>query len=135
MNTHDRFLFSLLSEFKRRAQPQVRSLWADLMELAEATDEKVFSVASEQALRRIRILGRAAGAANASQVQCHNWALEIRLRAFKQESVVVRPELFEGLYETMRELTGALCSIDTESAISKHTSQPTEMALVEACAD
>jgi hypothetical protein len=135
MNTYDRFLFSLLSEFKRKAQPEVRSLWADLMELAEATDERALSVASEQALRRIRILRRAAGAANAGQVQCHNRALEIRLRTLTQEPAVACPELFEDLYGTMRKLVGAQCSIDAKSTISEYASQPPEMALVDVCAD
>ncbi len=40
MNAYDRFLSSLLSEFKRKAQPEVRSLWADLMELEEAPAAK-----------------------------------------------------------------------------------------------
>jgi len=130
MNTYDRFLTVLLSDFKRGAQPLIRSLWADLMEVAEATDERSFSAASEQALRRIRILGRAARAANAGQVQSRNQALELRLRVLARSPAAGRPELFEGLYETMRELAGAPCS-----TVAEHAGQPIEMALVEACAD
>jgi hypothetical protein len=133
MNTYDQFLSSLLSEFKRKAQPQVRCLWADLMELAEATDERSLSAAHEQALRRIRVLGRAAAAVNAGQVQSHSQALELRLRALTQAPVATRPELFEGLYETMRELDGAQYSVDANT--SAHAAQPTETLLVESCAD
>lgn len=135
MNTYDRFLSSLLSEFKRKAPPQVRSLWADLMELEEATDERALSAAREQALRRIRVLGRAAGAAKAQQVQSLSQALELRLGALTQGRAAVRPELFEGLDDTMRELAEALYSIDAEDAITEPADQPTEMALVESFAD
>jgi hypothetical protein len=135
MNTYDRFLTLLLSDFERGAQPQIRSLWADLMEVAEATDERSFSAACEQALRRIRVLGRAARAANAGQVQSNNQALELRLRVLMQAPAAARPELFEGLYETMREVAGAECSIDPETTVAGHACQPSEMALVDACAD
>jgi hypothetical protein len=136
MNTYERFLSSLLSEFKRRAQPLIRSLWADLIEVTEATDEPSLSAAREQALRRIRILGRAARAANAGQVQSRNQALELRLRALMPAPAAARPELsHEGLYETMRELAGAQCSIDGEAPVPENTNQPTEALLVESCAD
>jgi hypothetical protein len=135
MNTYDRFLTLLLSDFKRGAQLQIRSLWADLMEVSEATDERSVSAASEQALCRIRILGRAARAANAGQVQSRNQALELRLRVFAQAPAAARLELLEDLYETMRELAGAPYSVDTETAVAERAGQPTEMALVEACAD
>jgi hypothetical protein len=135
MNTYDQFLTLLLSDFKRRAQPLIRSLWADLKEVAEVADDRSISAASEQVLRRIRILGRAARAANAGQVQSHNQALELRLPALTQAPAAARPELLEGLYETTRELAGAQYSIDTETTVAERTGQPIEMTLVEACAD
>jgi hypothetical protein len=135
MNTYDRFLSSLLSEFQRKAQPQVRSLWADLMELAEAIDERTLSAAREQALRRIRVLGRAASVAHADQVQSPGQELELMLGALTQAPAAARPELLEGLYETMRKLTGAVYSIDVEAPVSKHARQPSELTLVESCAD
>jgi hypothetical protein len=135
MNTYDRFLSSLLSEFKRKAPPHVRSLWADLMELEEAKDERALSAAREQAMRRIRVLGRAAGAANAHQVQSLGQTLELMLEVLTQAPAAARPGLFESLYETMRKLDGALYSIDVEAHVSEHAGQPTEMTLVESCAD
>ena len=135
MNTYDRFLSSLLSEFKRKAQPQVRSLWADLMELAEAIDERALSAAREQALRRIRVLGRAASAAHADQVQSPSQEIELMLGSLTQAPAAARPQLLEGLYETMRKLTGAVYSIDAEAPASEHDGQPTGMTLVESCAD
>jgi hypothetical protein len=135
MNTYDQFLSSLSSELKRRAQPLIRSLWADLMEVAEATDERSVSAAGEQALRRIRILGRAVRAANAGQVQSRNQALELQLRVLMQAPVAARPGLLEGVYEAMRELARAQCSIDVEAPVLENTDQPTEALLVESCTD
>jgi hypothetical protein len=135
MNTYDRFRSSLLSEFKRKAQLEVRSLWADLMELEEALDERAFFAAREQALRRIRVLGRAASAANAHQVQSPGHTLELMLVALMQAPTAARPDLFEGLYDALRKLTGALYSIDVEAPVSERAQQPDELTLVESCAD
>jgi hypothetical protein len=134
MNTYDRFQSSLLSEFKRKAQPHVRSLWADLMELSEVTTERSLSTARAQALQRIRVLERAAGAANAHHVRSLSQALELMLDDITQVLPVARPELFEALCETMRKLTEALYSIDAEAHIFE-ADQPTEMALAGSCAD
>jgi hypothetical protein len=135
MNTYDRFLSSLLSEFKRKAQPQVRSLWTDLMELEGATGKRALSAAREQALRRIHVLGRAASAAHADQVQSPDHELKLMLGALTQAPAAARPKLLEGLYETMRQLTGAVYSIDVVAPVSEHAGQPTELMLVESCAD
>lgn len=135
MNTYDRLLFSLLSEFKRKARPQVRSLWADMMELVEAIDERALSTAREQAFHRVHVLGRAASAANARQVQSPGQTLEHMLGALTQAPAVARPELLEGLCETMRQLTGAVYSIDVEAPVSEHAGQPTKMTLTGSCAD
>jgi hypothetical protein len=135
MNAYDWFLSSLLSEFKSKAQPQVRSLWDDLMELEVPVDKQGFFAAHEQALRRIHVLGRAASVANAHQVHSLGQTLEFMLGAFTQAPAAARPELFESLYATMRELTGAVCSIDAEALVSAHTGRSTEMTLVESCAD
>ena len=125
----------MLSDCKRRAQPLIRSLWADLMEVAEASDERSVSVANEQALCRIRILGRAARAANAGQVQSRNQVLELQLLVLAQAPAAARPELLEDLHEPMRELAGAQYSIDAETTAAGCACPPTEMTLVEACAD
>lgn len=135
MNTYDRFLSTLLSEFKRRAPPQVRSLWADLMELAEATDERALFAARGQALRRIRVLGRAASAANAHQVQSLGQAIEHTLEALTQARAAARPELIEGLYGTMRRLAEALYAIDAEAPVLEYDGQSAEMELVACGAD
>ena len=135
MNTYDRFLSSLLSEFKRKAQPEIRSLWADLMELAEARDERALSTACQQALRRTQILGRAAGAANAQEVRSQTHALEVRLGVLTQARAAARPELFEGLYASQRQLAETLYSIDVEAPDPENTRQPTETLLVESCAN
>jgi hypothetical protein len=135
MNTYDRLLFSLLLEFKRQAQPQVRSLWADMMELVEAIDERALSTAREQAFHRVRVLGRAASAAHADQVQSLGQELELMLGALMQAPTAACPELFESLYETMRQLTGAVYSIDVEAPVPEHAGQPTELTLVGSCAD
>jgi hypothetical protein len=130
MNTYDRFQSSLLSEFKRQIQLQVRSLWDDLVELEVPVDEQGFSAAHEQALRRISILGQAAGAANAHQVQSLGQTLEFMLGVFMRAPAAARPEIFKDLTGTMRMLTGAAYSIDPEAPVSAHAGQLTEMMLV-----
>jgi hypothetical protein len=135
MNTHDQFLSSLLSEFKRKAQPQVRSLWADLMELEEAMDERSLSAARDQALRRIRVLGQAANAANAHPVRSLNQALEHRLGALTQARATACPELFTRLHEIVWLLADAVYSIDTDVPATEPAGQPTERMLIESHID
>jgi hypothetical protein len=135
MNTYDRFLSSLLSEFKRKAQPQVRSLWADLMELEEAIDEPAFAAAREQALHRIRVLGRVANSANAHPVRSLSQSLKLTLGGLMQTRAATRPELFTRLHETLWMLAATLYSIDADAPVSEHARQPDELTLVESCAD
>jgi hypothetical protein len=135
MKTYNRLLTSLLTEFKRRAGPQVWSLWADLMELAEANDEQALSAAREQVLRRIRVLGRAASAANAHQVQSIGQSLERMVGAFTQVRAAARPELIDATYRTMNKLAETLYSIDTETSVTEDTGQSTESVLVESSVD
>lgn len=135
MNPYDRFLSSLLLEFQRKAQSQVRSLWADLMELEEAIDERAFSAAREQALQRIRVLGRAANAANARPVRYLSRSLELTLGALMQTRAVACPKLFTRLYESMWMLARALYAIDADAPVPAHARQAGELTLVESCAD
>jgi chemotaxis protein histidine kinase CheA len=135
MNTYDRFLSSLLSEFKRKAQPQVRSLWADLMELEEAIDERALSMAREQALRRIHVLGQAADASQAHPVRSLSQTLEHMLGALTQTRAATCPELFTHLHGTIWMLADTLYSMDVEAPASERADQPTEPMLVESCVD
>ncbi|MGO9245203.1 MAG: hypothetical protein ACLPT4_00330 [Verrucomicrobiia bacterium] len=136
MNAYDRFLTTLLAEFKRKAQPQVRSLWADLMELAEAADEPAFAAAREQALHRNHILGRAAEAAHAHAVQSLSNTLELTLRVLTQTHIAARPGLIDALYQTMNRLTEALCLIDTEAPLHEEDAESGDRAeLVASCAE
>jgi len=136
MNTYDRLLTTLLTEFKRKAPPQVRSLWADLMELAEAADEPAFVAAREQALRRNHILGRAAGAAHAHAVQSLSNTLELTLRVLTQTHVAARPGLIDAMYQIMNRLTEALCLVDTEAPRHEEDTESSDPAeLVASCAE
>jgi hypothetical protein len=135
MSTYDRFLSSLLSEFKRQAQPQVRSLWADLMELEEAIDETAFAAARERAVHRIRVLGRAANAANAHPVRSLSQSLKLTLGALMPTRAAACPELFTRLYETIWMLADTLYSMDGEAPVSEHAWQPDKLTLVESCTD
>jgi hypothetical protein len=105
------------------------------MELQEAIDERSFSAAREQALRRIRVLGRAANAANAYPVQSLSQTLERVLGTLTPVRAAACPELFTNLYETMWMLADALYSIRTDDPMSKHDGQSIELMLVESCAD
>lgn len=135
MKTYDRLQSSLLTEFKCRAWPQVRSLWADLMELAEATDERALLASLDRALRRTCTLGRAAGAVGAHHVQSLSQTLESTLKFLLHARPVARPELFQQLQRTMNQLAEALGSIDEQARGDEDDGQPAEMALVESSAD
>jgi len=135
MNTYERLLSSLVTEFKQQAPPQIRSLWADLMELEEATDERAFSAAHNQVLRRIYDLGCAATAAGAHPVPSLSRSLELKLRALTRARVATHPESVEELHRTMNQLAEVLYSIDTAVPVPENTNQPTEALLVESCAD
>ena len=112
MNTYDRFRSSLLTEFKLKAQPHVRSLWADVVELEEARDEHAFAAALQQALHRVRVLERAAGAANAQAVQTLSETIADMLSALTSVQTAARPGSLDELHRTMNKLTEALYSIN-----------------------
>jgi hypothetical protein len=128
MKEYIRFQFALSAEFKRKAQPQVRSLWADLMELTEATDEAAFVTACEQALCRNYVLGRAACAANARTVKPLSNTLELMLCVLTQTHAAARPGLFDALYQTMNRLTEALYQIDTEDRLTEDDAESGDLA-------
>lgn len=115
MNTYDRFQLSLSTEFKLRAQPHIRSLWADLEELREATDQPVCSATLRQALRRIHALERAACAVGAHEVQALSQVLESALAALPCARGATRSKLFKTADQTMNRLTEALFLIKLES--------------------
>ena len=135
MNTYERFLSSLVTEFKQQAPPQICSLWADLMELEEATDERAFSAAHDQVLCRIYELGCAATAAGAHPVPSLSRSLELKLRALTRARVATHAESVESLHRTMNQLAEVLYSIDATVPVPENTNQPTETLLVESCAD
>ena len=135
MNTYERFLSSLVTEFKQKAPPQFRSLWADLMELEDTTDERAFSAAHDQALRRIHTLGCAANATRAHPMPSLSRSLELKLRALTRARAATHPESLEALHRTMNQLAEALYSTDATAPVPESTNQPTETLLVVSCAD
>ena len=135
MNTYERLLASLITEFKQEAPPRFRSLWADVMELEEAKDERGFSAARDQALRRISALDRAATAAGAHPVPSLSCFLELKVRALTRADVGTRPESIEMVHRTMDQLAEALYSINPVTHVPENANQPTEMLLVESCVD
>jgi hypothetical protein len=134
-NEYDRFLFSLTREFTLRAQPHLRSLWADVMELEEATNEHALSVAREQTMRRVRTLGRAARAANARDVQALSQTVEQLVAAMAPAPGATRFEFFGVLDQKMTKLTEALYAINVAAPPSEPEGQPTEGELVESHAE
>jgi hypothetical protein len=134
-NEYDRFLSSLAREFTLRAQPHLRSLWADVMELEEATDEHALSVAREQTMRRVRVLGRAAHAANAREMQALSQTVEQLVATLAPAPGATRFEFFGVLDQKMTKLTEALYAIKVETPPSKPEGQPTEDELVESYAE
>jgi len=135
MNTYEQFLSSLTREFKQQAPPRFRSLWADLVELEEATDERSFSATQNQALRRIHALGCAARAALAHPVPSLSRSLELRLRTLTREHAATHSESIEALHRTMNQLGEALYSIEDGPHVPENTNQPTETLLVGSCVD
>jgi hypothetical protein len=135
MNTYERLLSSLVTEFKQKAPSQFRSLWADLMELEDATDERMFSVAHDQALRRTRALGCAAKAAGAHPVPSLSRSLELKLCSLTRADAGTHPESIETVHRTMNQLAEALYLIDATARAPENANQPTETLLVESCTD
>ncbi len=135
MNAYHRFLLSQLIEFRRKAQPHIPSPCAQLMGLEGATNEDACSVVLHQTLRRIRLLGRVAGAANARVVQAFCQTLESRLVDLMHAQAAARPKSFDAIQQTMNELVNAWHAIDSETSSSEHDCQGTETALAGACAN
>jgi len=133
MNTYERLLSSLAREFKQKAPSQFRSLWADLMELEEATDEKAFTAAHDQALRRIHALESAAHAARVHPISSLSRSLELKLRVLPRASAVTHLESLETLHRAMNQLAEALYASDAAALNPETTNQPTETSLVESC--
>jgi hypothetical protein len=129
MKTYDPLRFSLMTEFKLKAEPHLRSLWADLMELEAAADQSTLFVAREQALRRLLALSSAAGAANAREVQTLGHALRLLVITITQVRDATNYECFDSLYKKMRELAEALYAIKAPP-LSERERQPAETALV-----
>jgi hypothetical protein len=135
MKTYEQLRFSLLTEFKLKAEPHLRSLWADLMEMEAASDESALYVARGQALRRLLALSSAAGAANANEVRMLSRALGFLVATATQVRDTTNYERFDALYKKARKLTEALYAIKTPPPLSERERQPTEAALVPSCAD
>ncbi len=131
MKPYDQLRFSLLTGFKLKAEPHLRSLGADLMELEAAADEFTLSVARQQALRRLLALSSAAGAANAREVQTLSHALSLLVITITQVRDATHDECFDALHKKMRELTEALCAIKAPPPLSERKRQLAETALVE----
>jgi hypothetical protein len=131
MKTYNQLRFSLLAEFKLKAEPHLRSLWADLMVLEAAVDESALFVARGQASRRLLALSSAAGAANAREVQSLSRALRLLVITTTPVRDATRYACFDALYKKMRELTEALYAIKASRPLSVRERQPAETALVE----
>jgi hypothetical protein len=132
---YDRFRFSLTREFTLRAQPHLRSLWADVMELEEATDEHALSVAREQTMRRVRTLGWAACAVDIPEVQALSQTVEQLVATMAPAPGATRFEFFGVLDQQMTKLTEALYAIDVTTPPSEPGGQPRERELAESCAE
>ena len=135
MKAYGQLRFSLMTEFKLKAEPQLRSLWADLMELEAAADAFALFVAREQALRRLRALSSAAGAANAREVHTLCDALSLLVDTATQVRDATNYECFDALYKKTRELTGALSAIKAPPPLSERQRQSAETALFESGAE
>lgn len=109
-----------------QAQPHLRSLWADVMELEGATDEPTLLLAREQTLHRVVALGRAARAAHAHGVAALSQALASLVTAVGHAPDTTREEAFAGLRQKMTEITGALYGIHRDAATGPHAEEPTE---------
>ena len=126
MNPYDRLRSTLTREFRTQAQPCLRSLWADVMELEEAADEPAFLEAREQILHRILALGRAAAAAHIHPVPAHCEALTRHVAAVGCAPDTVRAEAFAALYREMTAITGVLYGIHVEAVTGSRAKKSTE---------
>ena len=135
MKTYDQLRFSLLTEFKLKAEPHLQSLWSDLMELEAASDEFALCLARGHALRRLRMLSEAASAANAWEVRMLSLALGFMVATVTQVRDETNYERFDALYGKARKLTTALNSIQAPPSLFELERQPTEPVLILSCAD
>jgi len=131
MKTYDHLRFSIITEFRRKAEPYLQSLWADLMELEAAADESSLFVARVQASRRLLALGSAAGAANAQEVRILCQMLRLLVVNTTQVRDAINYEVFDSLYKKMRDLTEALYAIEAPSSLPERKRQPIETAVTE----
>jgi hypothetical protein len=130
MNTYDHFRFSLQTEFKRKAHPQVRALWADLEELGEARDEQARTTALRQVHRRVCVLEYAAHAVDAHELRAVSNLVLCTLGGIGKSRLATQPELFTTLEQTMTKLADALHSIEAETPAFESDYQPTRAAFV-----
>ncbi len=135
MKTYDQLRFSLLTEFKLKAEPHLQSLWSDLTELEAASDEFALCLARGHVLQRLRALSEAAGAANAWEVRMFSLALGFLVATTTQVRDAANYERFDALYRKARKLTEALNAIQAPPPLSERERQPTETVLVLSCAD
>ncbi len=135
MNTYARFQRSLITGFEINAQPQVRSLWADLIELGEATDPCARRALVKQARHRVRALGRAARATNCRDVLAVSEALDRSLAAVPCAKATGDRVSFGGLSQTMNKLAEAVYGVRGSTSVFGRACQSAELALVESDAD
>ena len=131
MNQYDRFLNSLLAEFKIAAQTEVYCLWADLEELEEASDERVRAEAYRQTCHRLGLLEHAADAARATRVLAACYTLEHILGSTMYARAETRTELFVELRLAMTKLAEALYSIEVEDSSFEGVYQSTDADFAE----
>jgi hypothetical protein len=133
MKTYDRFLSTLADEFRLQAQPRLRSLWADVMELEEATHEPAFSAAREQTMHRVLALGRAARAVHAHEVRALSQALARLVTTVACTPDATRTETFATLYQKMTEMTEALYGLHTHAVTGGDDGVPAEEMELAGC--
>jgi hypothetical protein len=135
MNTGEHFLHSLLTEFKTEAQPHLRSLWADVEQLEEVTDERRRSLTLRHALHRTRALEWAAHSVNAHEIRALGRDLERMLADLAHAPPAVSRVSPAALRQTMNQLTEALCSVDAEPSTGVRASETSDAPLVACGAD
>jgi hypothetical protein len=135
MKTYDQLRFSLLIEFKLKAEPHLQSLWSDLAELEAASDEFALCLARGHALQRLTALSASAGAVNAKEVRRLSRALGFLVATTTQVRDAANYERFDALYRKARKLTEAINAIHVPPPVSELERQPSETVLVLSCAD
>lgn len=125
MNPYTRFQRNLRLGFRIHAQPQIRSLWADLLELEETSDPRARSALIGQARRRVRALGRAARATDCRDVEA---ACEAFGRALTAGRLRDR-QVLDGLSQQMNKLAEAVYGVRGSTAASGRACSPAAPAL------